>query len=217
MFRDREEPSQKNVPQASTRRQLLDLIKGKQPTKPELPEFVRLLQDIFPGQFFIGGSFAYKSLLGLPINSESDIDFFTNVQITRTGFIQILEALVFPFEEFTVDDITEDAPRYDMVDIRKVVKLRFKSSFKTSPAVEFIFLPENTHVPTYLEKQQATSISECYLSPDFSPVGYSSGGSVAFRMAQANKIVVVNEKNKATHQHLQKIANLCDEFGFTIK
>jgi hypothetical protein len=199
---------------ASSRGKLLSLIKGKEATQIVLPDCVRILEDLFPNKFFIGGSFAYKSLLGLTIDPASDIDFFTNLQITRTGFIQIIEALVFPFEDFTIDIIAEEnAPSYDMVDIRKVVKLRFKSGTD----VEFIFLPEDVCVASYLMGQQATSFSECYLKPDFSPKGFTTGSTVAFRDTQETKRIKVNEKNKATHQHLQKIANLCDEFGFTIK
>jgi hypothetical protein len=202
--------------QISMKEQIINLQKSNKTPTICLPGCVKALENLFPNKFYIGGSFAYKSLLGLPIDQESDIDFFTNVQITRTGFLQILETLVFNHYAFTVDGIAEDAPNYDMVDIRKVVKLRFAAKF-IYPDIEFVFLPEGTCIPSYLMGQQATSLSECYLKPDFSPKGFAAGSTVAFKDTQRTKKITVNEENKGTVQHLQKIANLCDEFGFTIK
>jgi len=88
----------------------------------KIANIVEELNNVFPDKFYIGGSFARNEILGKPHNSHSDIDFYTNLSITRAGFIKVLENIIFEGKDITVYP-NMGLNEYKMPNIRKRVEI----------------------------------------------------------------------------------------------
>jgi len=185
----------------------------------KIANIVEELNNVFPDKFYIGGSFARNEILGKPHNFHSDIDFYTNLSITRAGFIKVLENIIFEGKDITVYP-NMGLNEYKMPSIRKRVEIASEGVTD----MDFIFLdPEVKDVGAYLLKNQASALSECYIKPDFRTLSQFTSRILGFKKASDRFYQVTGgntlriNKNLCTPGHYKKLKALAEKYNLTIE
>ncbi len=125
------------------------------------PIFTRI-HDVFPGDVYIGGSFAYNKALGLPEDSN-DIDIFicNDRHMSSYAFMEVLKSIV--FKDLEVGITKGEANRYKMKEIKK----RFTAEVE---GVTFDFIFTRDDPKSLVNTRQGSTISEVLI-----PLSYDEG------------------------------------------
>lgn len=181
------------------------------------------LNDLFPDKFYVGGSTARNLILNT--QCTGDIDFFTNLDITRVGFKSILENVLFKHTTFEVKSKGDDPTfagdcqkYYKMPYMQKMISITFPRS--DYPDMDFIFLQKHAvpDVGKYLLQVQASNISECYLKLNFNT--YSINYSKYFKELLVDKTSHTLRLNThpcvCTIQHREKVLEWAIKRGIAL-
>lgn len=181
------------------------------------PAMAKLL-DIFPDtDIRIGGSTARGCIQhGEGALITGDVDIYTNLSICRYAFKEILQKIVFEDKKvYWTSNEEGDTPGnkdyYKMPHIRRRVSCTVEGI-----EYDFIFLnpAEVTDIGLFLEKFQASYISECWLRPVRGwggTIDYQTGYSAGFRSCVKNgeRCRLNTHKDVSTEGHANKVKAWC--------
>jgi len=175
-------------------------------------KLLQSLRDTFPEQFVIGGSYARKLILNR--GNYNDIDIYTTSKITTCGFKEFLTKI--GLEGSKIDfippmDLGPRNPYYKLPWMSKRIEVFIP---KLKHSIDFIFIrpPYQIDLRNYLLKYQASCLSECCVSLNYSPSGLSKKSSIRFDNAfkgESGVITINTNPDVSTKEHVEKIIKLC--------
>lgn len=181
-----------------------------------IEKLLQSLRDTFPEQFVIGGSYARKLILNR--GKYNDIDIYTTCKITTCGFKTFLNKIGLEGGDITfirAMDLGPRNPYYKLPWMSKRIEVFVPALNHT---IDFIFIrpPHEIDLRAYLLEYQASCVSECAVSLDYSPSGFSKKSTPNFNNAfngNLSGITINTNHGVATKEHIGKVIELCQDAG----
>lgn len=189
--------------------------------KEDILKIAARFNDIFPkAQLTLGGSAALEIQSPGRCVKPRDIDFYLKLEITRVGFREVLETIIFKdedimFEDKEYDRVPEHA-RYLMPCISRRIKVvRFEG-----PDIDFIFTKSMHTVPQWLLKNQASTLTElCYKMDTYNDPFKHVVSSDEFKLVMGGYkgVILQIDPKVCSSDHAIRVVDRCNRMGFEVR